>query len=91
VVLPSAEGLRAARSSQSGGVNPKNETVKEDTLCRKGNCEWQRDGIRNIFDVAVRSHAAVLFSVHRTAQLMLRSLLRCAVLFALVRCSFSNG
>jgi hypothetical protein len=32
------------------GVNPKNETVKEDTLCRKGNCEWQRDGILNIFD-----------------------------------------
>src|ERR1700741_1080127 len=27
-----------------GGVNPKNETVKEDTLCRKGNCVWQRDG-----------------------------------------------
>ena len=32
------------------GVNPKNGTVKEDTLCRKGNCEWQRDGILTIFD-----------------------------------------
>jgi hypothetical protein len=41
--------------------------------------------------VAVHSHAAVLFSVHTTAQLIPRSLLRCAVLFALVRCSFSNG
>lgn len=36
-------------TAKSGGVNPKNETVKEDTLCRKGNCEWQRDGIRITF------------------------------------------
>jgi Transposase len=27
-------------------VNPKNETVKEGTLCRKGNCEWRREDIR---------------------------------------------
>ena len=24
------------------GLNPKNETVSDGTLCRKGNCEWQR-------------------------------------------------
>jgi hypothetical protein len=32
------------------GVNPKNEREKEDTLCERENCEWQRDGMLNIFD-----------------------------------------
>jgi integrase len=41
----------AGQTATTIGVNPKNETVKEDTLCRKGNCEWQRDGILNIFDM----------------------------------------
>jgi hypothetical protein len=30
------------------GVDRKNETEKEDTLCKRENCEWQRDGIVNI-------------------------------------------
>jgi hypothetical protein len=46
----SERNLEVMSETSKLGLNPKNETVRKDTLCRKGNCEWQRDDIRRSFD-----------------------------------------